>query len=213
MGREQPPLDYDGAPQGHLVVTGTVLWRVHSLRRLPGQFKPAGAGLATGRFDGTPGDPYPTLYVAFDEVTALAEVLLRSVPFDREGWRHLPYETVRERRLSAVRATEELRVVNLIDSDGLSAVCQNEWLISCPEKDFPHTREWASWLRAQDPGAAGIIWTTRRRLVHRSLILFGDRASGLEAAGLRHTDLGEPDGLAQVNAWLRPFRASVNPPL
>ncbi|MDF5757505.1 RES family NAD+ phosphorylase [Spongiactinospora sp. TRM90649] len=212
MGRELPPLDYDGAPHGMLLSPDTVLWRVHSATRAPGSFKPARVELSTGRFDCTEEDPYPSLYVAFDKTTALTEVLLRSLPFERRGHRYLPYETIRGRRLTALRVTGELRLVNLISGGGLGAVCQDEWLIHSAEKDFAYTRQWARWLRGVDPAAAGIIWTTRRNLVRRSVVLFGDRAFGLEPADLPAVDLDGPEGHLEVNELLRPFRASVNRP-
>ncbi|MFC6084712.1 hypothetical protein [Sphaerisporangium aureirubrum] len=59
---------------------------------------------------------------------------------------------------------------------------------------------------------AGFIWSTRRNLSEQSVVLFGDRAPGLKPADLPAVELGTDAGLTQVNEWLRPFRASVEPP-
>jgi hypothetical protein len=203
VGRELPPADYDGVPHAHLLPTGTVLWRVHSAHRAPADFKPG--GLARGRFDGGAEDPYGSLYLAFDEVTALIEVLLRNIDFGRRGFRHVQRHIIANRRLSAVRTTDELRLIDLSTGDALAAVCQDAWLIHCGESDFTHTRAWARWLRATDEKAAGMVWTTRRNLVQRSVVLFADRTTALEPAGLPQIDL-EP---RYVNAVLRRFRARV----
>ncbi|MFI6324085.1 RES family NAD+ phosphorylase [Nonomuraea sp. NPDC050556] len=207
MGLELPPLDHDVSPLGYLLAPDTILWRVHTKGRVPGGFKPS--ALASGRFDCTDDDPYPSLYLAFDEPTALTEVLLRSVPFGRRGHRYLPYETVRNRQISAVRTTRELRLVDLRSGRALAAACQDEWLVHCEERHFGHTRQWASWLRERDPAASGFVWWTRRNLSKASMVLFGDRPTFLEPAHLPTVELGTEGGLVQVNEWLRQFRASV----
>ncbi|GII61459.1 hypothetical protein Skr01_15440 [Sphaerisporangium krabiense] len=212
MGRHDPPVDYDGHPHALLLPAGSVLWRVHSRHRPAEAFKPYRREYALGRFDGGDDDPYGTLYLASDEVTAVAEVLMRGLPYGRTGHRFVPYDAVRGRRLSAVRVTAELRLIDLVRGAALGAVCQDDWLIYCAESEFDKTRRWASWLRAQDGLAAGMMWTTRRNLVNRSVVLFADRGAALEPASLPAVDLDSGPGLDWLNEHLRQFRTSVNRP-
>ncbi|GAB3968076.1 hypothetical protein GCM10029978_036780 [Actinoallomurus acanthiterrae] len=214
MPDEGLPDFYVGPPHAELLPPRTVLWRVHRRKRSPLEFKPYDARFAHGRFDGSEDDPYPTMYAAFQQSTAITEVLLRSVPFERREHRILPFAAVRDRDLSALVVTKELRMITLTSTRALAAVCQDEWLIHCEHRAFRRTRNWAGWLRTVAPDAHGIIWTTRRDLPERSALFFGDRCDekAFGGSGLASVRLDNEEGLSWLNATLDPYRASVGPP-
>ncbi|HUP21817.1 MAG TPA: RES family NAD+ phosphorylase [Thermoanaerobaculia bacterium] len=101
------PQSYDGTPHRLVLPAGKQLCRVHQCSFGPTGFNPRRApveGIGGGRFDGTDEDPYPFLYAAGDVGTAVAEALLRDLPFDDQGARHLP-------RVGRQVAEDELRHV------------------------------------------------------------------------------------------------------
>ncbi|WP_254552270.1 RES family NAD+ phosphorylase [Kitasatospora sp. MMS16-BH015] len=197
---------------------GTELWRCHATKYAGAEFNPVRADLHFGgsRFDGTSLDPYPYLYAAPDRVTALAEVLLRSIPFDgRTGTRLIPYARVAGRSLSALRTTRDLCLVRLVSEEDLARVCQDSWLLETEGPGYAQTRRWAGELRARVAEADGLLWQSRRHRPRTALVLFGDRC-GREAV----TDdpgsslaLDSPEGTAEANRLLAPLRAALVPPL
>jgi hypothetical protein len=154
------------------------------------------------------------MYAACQESTALAEVMLRSVPFQRKEHRILSYDAVSRRRLSPIVTQAELRLISVTSTRNLAAVCQDDWLIFSSPVDFPKTRAWTRWLRTLDPHAHGIIWTTRRDLPEKSLLLFGDRCvpGDIQQSELGARDLDTASGLLWVNEKLKPYRASIEVP-
>ncbi|WJV44694.1 RES family NAD+ phosphorylase [Streptomyces flavofungini] len=217
-----PPSAYRFQPHWEVLPAGSHLWRMHSSRYAAGQFKPFDAhDRAPGRFHGTPEDPYPCLYAATDPETALAETLLRSVPFDREtSMRLIPWAAVRGKSLNAVRTRCELRLVSLCSGAALAAVCQDHLLLESegPEH-YAGTRLWAREIRAQVPDAMGMVWGSRRNPSQRALVLFGDRVADLAdgpLAALPHRgipDLGSPGGIKEANQLLEPLRSAIKEPL
>ncbi|MEV7008517.1 RES family NAD+ phosphorylase [Streptosporangium sp. NPDC051022] len=212
MPRQIPPNKHDGHPHRLLLPKGTPLWRVHDRKRPCEAFTPARihSGLGGGRFDGTVEEEYGHCYLAYEQSTALAECLLRSVLFDDAGPRLLPYETVRGRRLSLVETRRELTLTSLASTPALAAVAQDEWLIQAQPPDYPLTRQWAHWLRRNDPSTAGLDWISRRDLPNRSIVLFEDRCGPLPLAPTPlYVDLDTGEGLNHLNVMLRPYRAHV----
>jgi hypothetical protein len=228
------PSVYRFRPHWEVLPAGTRLWRMHSSRFAAEEFKPFDPNdRAPGRFHGTPEDPYPCLYAATDAETALAETLLRSVPFDlKTGMRLVPWASVRGKSLNVVRTRRELKLVSLCSGAALAAVCQDHLLLESegPEH-YAGTRLWAREIRAHAPEAMGMVWDSKRNPSRQALVLFGDRladcADGpsagpsaglsdgpLEALPYRSIlDLGAPDGIKEANQLLEPLRAAIKEPL
>ncbi|WP_353940748.1 RES family NAD+ phosphorylase [Streptomyces sp. HUAS MG91] len=216
------PSAYRFQPHWEVLPVGTQLWRMHSSRFAADEFKPFQPDdRAPGRFHGTPEDPYPCLYAAVDAETALAETLLRSVPFDREtGMRLVPWSAVRGKSLHAVRTRCELRLVSLCSGPALAAVLQDNTLLENEGREhYATTRQWAREVRAQVPEAMGMIWGSKRNPARRALVLFGDRLAGPVDGPLAPlpyrsiADLGSPDGIKEANQLLEPLRSAIKEPL
>jgi hypothetical protein len=172
-----PPARLRGMPNRVLLPAGTRLWRVHQRRYPSDAFNPQGANehFGGGSFDSTRSDPYPFLYAAFTGTTAVAEVLLRGLPFDDRGARILPRKMLAGRRLSVVELTGDVTLVALLSALDLAAVGQDEWLVQAEAAAYGQTRHWAHWLRHQATWAQGFIWPSKRNLPEHAVVLFGDR--------------------------------------
>ncbi|MET9296634.1 RES family NAD+ phosphorylase [Streptomyces sp. NPDC003077] len=216
-GNVSPAL-YAMRPNIYELPAGTTWWRVHNKTRSPEQFNPVSVDAHFGgnRFDGTSYDPYPYLYLASDPTTALAETLLRSLDFDTEsGMRLVPYAAVARKSLSMVRARCDQQLISLVSEEDLAAVCQDSWLLETDGDGYAKTRRWASEMRAQAPGAAGLIWQSRRHRPRLASVLFHDRCGDESLTGVpvpEFQDLGSPTGIAAVNRLLAPLRAAVVSP-
>ena len=86
MPNYPPPDHCSGEPRESVLPTGLTISRVHSSEFAATSFNPrlAKSPFKGGRFDGTPDDPYPFLYAAEEDDAAVAEALLRDVPFDTQ---------------------------------------------------------------------------------------------------------------------------------
>jgi hypothetical protein len=171
---DHPP----GKPVLITLAAGTRLCRVHEAGLAPTAF---GAMLAPadgpgGRFDATEADPYPYLYAADDESTAIDEALLRDHPAAAiEAWM-LPRAAVRNRCLSWLETTRPLRLVALRSEPELAAVGQDEWLVTASARASDRTRAWGHAIRRFSPRARGFAWPSRRHPQSCTLyIFFGDR--------------------------------------
>jgi hypothetical protein len=200
-----------------LLSAGTRLWRVHKKYRSCSDFKSveSDAHFGGGRFDSSPGDAYPYLYAAPEQQTALLETLVRAVPFNDKGSRLIRRAAITDQRISALEPVQDLNLIGLLTTADLAAACQDEWLVYSSPSDYPQTRRWAQWLRAQAPWAQGFVWPSRRDLGRRSLVLFGDRLPdrALRDALGGSVDLDDAAGAAWINTQLAPYRISVKPPL
>ncbi|MFE7107973.1 RES family NAD+ phosphorylase [Streptomyces sp. NPDC057575] len=205
-------------PRLKAIPAGTELWRVHKSKYRADQFNPTLADIHFngGRFEGTFLDPYHSLYVGDCALTAVAESVLRSVPWNG-GRRVVPYATVEGRALSVLRTTRELTVVSLIKEADLAAVQQNADLLD-DERSYAKARRWASEIRAQSPEAMGLVWQSRRNRPESAIVLFHDRfddrhGKALEVLPERGiADLGSSEGLKEVNRLLDPLWAEVSEP-
>jgi RES domain len=211
-----PPASGQALPQRTVVPAGTLLWRVHKQGRPVTTFNPAGADplFGGGRFDATSVDTYPFLYAAAEQQTALLETLVRGIPFDNKGKRYIRRVAIKGTRITALRPSRDLTLVALRTHADLAAVCQDEWLVHADPPDYPQTRHWGHWLRAQAPWADGFIWPSRRDLGRESLILFGDRCDPweLEEVPGSAIDLDDRDGAQWLNQCLTAYRISIRPP-
>ncbi|MEV8624444.1 RES family NAD+ phosphorylase [Streptomyces sp. NPDC051079] len=217
MSGQIPPSGARMRPVVHELTAGTRLWRLH-LHRYGGQeFNPrlAHEFFRGSRFDGTEQDPYASLYAALDPVTALSEVLLRSVDFDdATGTRLVPWAQASRYRLSVLRTTEDLTLVDLTTAEGLAGVWQDSWLVDCEEPDYPKTRYWARLIRRHCPEPAGLLWQSKRCRPRPALQLFGDRCEEkrLRAEPEAALRLDDPGDVREVNALLEPLRARISVP-
>lgn len=211
-----PPDTYLDEPNHYFLPEGSRLWRVHHQCRKSAEFNdmPADRHFGGGRFDATDDDPYPYLYAALTATTALAETLIRSLPFGHGQKRILPRKAVAGRRLCPLEITTGLALISLVTHADLAAVRQDEWLVQADPRDYAFTRRWAHWLHGQAPWAHGLIWSSRRDLGERSVILFGDRcpvgALGPVPSGCQ--DLDDIAGAAILNTMLAPYRVQIRPP-
>jgi RES domain len=186
MPNEAPPKHARPSPRFFQLPAGSFLWTVASATSPPDSvFRPPpvplelGGRPPSGRFDPTPDCPYPYSYAAFDDLTALCEVLLRDVGYNAP-LRYLPRETVAGRRLILLETLRPLWLIRLLDAADLAAACQDSWLVHAERTDYGITRLWAHWLRdSTDPdgsGApAGIVWRSKRQPSGRAVLFFGDR--------------------------------------
>jgi hypothetical protein len=212
-----PPDRYRGTPARRSLAAGTVLWRVHldQFEALSFNSRPANRHWGGGRFDCTPDEWYPFLYAGLSEETALAERLLRDLPFRGNGHkRTVPHELLVGRQLHALRVKQELTLISLISAPDLAAIRQEDWwLVDAEGKDYAFTRLWAHWLRQVAPWAQGLIWSSRRNR-ESAIVLFGDRCPGsaLELASLPGRSLEDDDGIKFLNDKLAPYEARICPP-
>lgn len=216
-----PLIEFELRPNHYVIPAGTELWRVHQSKYAPNQFSPKLADIhfGGGRFEGTLLDPYHSLYLADTPLTALAESVLRSRPFELPvGMRRIPYSTVRRRSLSGLRTRYELDLVSLIDGKDLAAVCQDSRLLE-DESNYAKARRWSSEIRAQAPDAMGLIWESRRDRSQLALVLFHDRFEQCDGEPLEVLpdrgipDLGSQEGVKKANEILAPLRAMISEPM
>ncbi|MEU6664901.1 RES family NAD+ phosphorylase [Streptomyces sp. NPDC046727] len=214
MAGQLPPEGVAMKPLRHTLTAGTVLWRCHEERYAAGEFNPnvAHEFFKGGRFDPTEHDPYPYLYAALDPVTALSEVLLRSVEFGDDGVRQIPWAEASRYVLSAVRTTADLSLVDLTTAEGLAAVWQDDWLIDT--KEYAGTRYWVRVIRERCDDVQGLCWTSKRCRPRKALQLFQDRCPDvpLDPRPRECLRLASADDVRRVNRLLAPLHAVVSAP-
>ncbi|WP_030349032.1 RES family NAD+ phosphorylase [Streptomyces sp. NRRL S-1022] len=214
MAGQLPPEGVEMAPLRHSLPAGTVLWRCHEEQFGAGEFNPnvAHEFFKGSRFDPTEKDPYPYLYAALDPVTALSEVLLRSVEFGDDGVRQIPWAQASRYVLSAVRTTADLSLADLTTAEGLAAVWQDDWLIDTTE--YAGTRYWVRVIRERCTGVQGLWWTSKRCRPRPALQLFQDRCpdAPLDRRPLECLRLASADDVRRVNRLLAPLHAVVSAP-
>ncbi|MFF8731205.1 RES family NAD+ phosphorylase [Streptomyces sp. NPDC015171] len=215
-----PMIDLKLRPNRRVIPAGTELWRVHLSRYAPDEFNPRLADIHFdgGRFDGTVLDQYHCLYLAESALTALAESVLRSRPFDLPaGDRTIPYRTVWQRSLSCLRTRSDLTLVSLVSGADLAGVCQDTAFLE-DESNYARARRWSSEIRAQASDAMGLIWESRRNRSEHALVLYHDRCAGPAGAPLEVlpergvADLGSAAGRERANELLAPLRARIAEP-
>jgi hypothetical protein len=204
-------------PRRRTVPAGSLLWRVtrepEALRDAPAPtstplFWPGSRAVgrarprSAGRFDPCRDHEYSYSYVALDDLTALAETLLRDVVFDGLR-RSLPAAEARNRRLILLEAVRELSLISLVSLEDLAAARQDTWLVQADESDYGLTRCWGHWLRECAADADGLVWRSRRNPDGMAVLLFGDRCDGaLRLSGLGYRRLDTQDGLQWLNGRL-----------
>ncbi|GAA4239871.1 hypothetical protein GCM10022254_62360 [Actinomadura meridiana] len=216
MPYAEPPRQFRPVPHMRLLKAGERLWRVHDRKYDAASVNPnpSDDNFGGGRFDGTDRDPFPAYYAGLEAGTALAETLLRDVPFNDRGFRTVRRARVHGRRASVVETTDALRLVDLCSGEALAAVAQDTWLVQAESAEYHATRRYASWIREHVPDAQGLIWPSKREGGRPALVLFRDRCPD----GTLVTDpdagqnLDDLEGAAWINQQLAPYRARVTIP-
>jgi RES domain len=170
-GHSAPPAELPGAPQIEPVRAGTALWRVHAGAYAATQFKPVAprSSYEGGRFDAlADGDPY--LYAGDSPECAIAEVWDRDIGPGAEQ-RFIPEASLQGRVLSQLRLKTDLLVID-VSVPAASQFGQTAWLTTCDAHEYPHTRQWAAWLRQKGPPHAGFVWRSRRDLGRHSYVFY-----------------------------------------
>lgn len=171
-----PPEHRDYNP--HQLPAGTPLIRIHQSTYdsteffIPDFSDPDRVG---GRFDSTADDPYGFLYAASDDITAVAEVLLRDLPAYGDGSRPVQRSQLLNRSISCIEPQSDLMLVSLQSGPDLGAVGQDTWLTTAPAQDYPTTQSWSTAIRQWAPQADGIIWHSRFNPPGKSYIFYSDR--------------------------------------
>ncbi|GAA3199207.1 RES family NAD+ phosphorylase [Actinocorallia longicatena] len=212
----EPPAKYVPTPELVTLSRGTRLWRVHGTGHGAGSFNPGPAddNFGGNRFDGTRSAPYPFLYAGFNPATALAETLLRDLPFDEKGIRRILRGQVADRRATSLRVRRDLVLVSLLTEEALNALAQDHWLIDAPQSDYHRTRRWAAWIRKHAPGAHGMVWPSLRRRGDKAVVLFGDRCEPTDSLFTVGTsvDLTDVRGAQWINYQVARARARIRLP-
>ncbi|MZE76872.1 RES family NAD+ phosphorylase [Streptomyces xinghaiensis] len=217
MAGHAPPEGARMEPLVRVVPAGTELYRCHRDTRPPGSFNPSRQHtfFDGDRFGATEQDPFVYLYAALDPVTALSEVLLRSVRFDGPAaQRRIPWARASRYCLSVLRTTTDLALVDLMSAEGLAAVWQDSWLVDAERDDYAKTRYWVRLIREHAPDVQGLVWQSKRHRPREALQLFGDRCGEhpLEPVPERTVDLRTEEGVAEARRLLGPVRATVSEP-
>jgi RES domain. len=215
MAKALPPTDCpspDG-PKITIVPVETVWWRIHDAAYAPVSFRDTGAeekrrDPAThgeeGRFDCQVGE-YGYLYLGETKKSAIAEAFLRGPVVKDPGARFMRRARTAGRVLSRMEFTADLPLVDLCGAAGLGRVGQDAWLSACDEPDYPITQRWASAIRRWAPGAAGLVWMSKRDNTHRAAVLFADRLSPMAIAGRPVRALDDPLGLTMMSKVMSEF--------
>jgi hypothetical protein len=223
MPADSPPKNVRPQPRYTELPAGSFLWRVTKqpspaaggpvspFRSLPADLADYDPRLG-GRFDPTPECPYLYCYAAYDDVTAICEVLMRDVGFEGPQ-RFLLKRDITGRRLVILETRKPLWLVTLQDAADLAAAGQDCWLVHAESTSYRLTRQWAHWLRESEApdgnGPAGLVWQSKRALGGRATLLFGDRCQDsvvCSSFGERQLD---GDGLDWLNLRLSQLRTQV----
>ncbi|MFF4841449.1 RES family NAD+ phosphorylase [Streptomyces collinus] len=215
MAGHAPPAGAQMEPLVRTLPAGTELYRCHRTGRPPESFNPSRqhAYFDGDRFGATEQDPFAYLYAALDPVTALSEVLLRSVRFGGPGaQRRIPWAQASRYSLSVLRTTADISLVDLRSAEGLASVWTDSWLVDAEREDYPKTRYWVRLIREQAPFVQGLLWQSKRHRPREALQLFGDRCGAvpLEPVDGRTVCLRTEDGAAEARRLLSPVRATIS---
>ena len=209
MPRGSPPAICPGRPVLVPLAAGTVLYRLHSSALAPDEFNVTISSdpRKGGRFDSNDGS-YSYLYAGEDLAVAIAETLVRDLPFGPAPPRIIPFAHVMGRKLSAITIGSDLDLVGLHGAN-LGQVGQDTWLTKCPAADYPLTREWAKSIREWVPTAQGFVWRASRDEDRFAHVLFGDRVSAGAISGTVKMSADSGAGLILVRAVLQKHNVTL----
>ena len=169
-----------------MLVSGTVVHRVHALEFPGNAFNPCKGG--PSRFapiQNQRGECVPSLYAATSVKAAIFETLFHDIPLQAR-WKTIPRTNVEARKHTTLQLRRDLWLVSL------RAPALLKWkipsaLVWGPPKQYVATALWAKAIHDQFPDAQGLIWTSRRCDPHSAMLLFGGRTveSDLQVVSVR----------------------------
>lgn len=199
--RPEPPQATELSPATEVVPAGTQLVRLHHRRFGPTAFNPTED--AEGRFRPIyeEGEVVPTAYLAGDQETALAEVLLRGVDALAAGNEPRLYRRdVEEVSMAGIEVTRELRLARL-RGQGLTRLrVRRAQLIEVGRDDYPYTARWAQVLYECEERFDGTAWTSHQNDSGLAMMLWEGRVDPGRDLGMtgEAQDLDREPGLDQV---------------
>ena len=209
-----PPTQFNGTPNRFPLSAGTPLWRVHKEIHPADEFNPnpiaqdPAGELAGGRFDSTSEDPYPFLYAAGDDSTAVAEKLLRDLRTDESGMRALPSQAVTGLCVSQINIESNLELVSLRSGHDLAAIGIDTRLTIGPSTEYPVTRRWSAAIREWADWALGLTWRSGREPDGFAFVFFGDRIGAGEIVTSANSSSGA-DAFDLITLILSPYNVAV----
>lgn len=225
MPSDIPPVEVIDDLVHHTIPSGSLLWRVmrrdhihraslFNPRLAPLEADPDAKDKETpyGRFDAVETDRYGYCYAALDDLTAIAETLLRDVRFAARV-RSIPVKDVSGRTLAVYETLGPLALVALTTSAELARARQDPWLVQADPDEYTQTQRWGHWLRRCAPDAHGFIWPSRRNPGGRCVVLFDDRGAQarLSLRPLLERDVDGGGGLEWLNRRLEELNTIVDP--
>lgn len=209
-----PPPRCPGAIVFRHLEAGSRVWRVHSSRWDADSFNPSAAPsvLRGGRFDSVDGS-FAYTYVGEDEEAAVAETIMRDLPFD--GHPRIVLKTrFEDKFVTGVEVLRQLSLVSLLGAD-LTQVGQDLWLTKCDADEYLLTRAWSAAIRGWAPNADGFVYRCRHDEERLAYVLFDDgdvpvsRARGSLRATLDTLSLRSPGGLEVLRRVASRHNASL----
>lgn len=157
-------------------------WRVHPFDPATGTYAPTAfndSAKADARFSpllDAGGSVVPSIYAADRLEGALMESVLHNAPFPSTGYQHdFKLDRTGSYHASQIGTTRPLTLVDLT-TPGLQAMgLVPSDLFESNKRDYPRTRQWADWFRAQCPTAHGLYWISRRYNESAVIVLWADR--------------------------------------
>jgi RES domain len=172
----EPPPPAELLPAIELIPAGSKPVRLYQRRFGPTAFNPTEE--AEGRFRPVhdDGQVVPTAYLAGDQETALAEVLLRGVDALAAGLEPRLYRRqVEEVSMAGIEVTREFRLARL-RGQGLTRLhVRREELIDVGPDDYPYTARWAQALYESEERFDGIAWTSHQNDAGLAMMLWEGR--------------------------------------
>ncbi len=208
MGLINPPMSCPGVPAIFGLRQGAQLVRIHSDTLGPLEFNPNPATdpLKGGRFDSlAPNESF--LYAGETYGVAVAEMLLRDVGTTPSPV-ILPAAKLRGRRISFLKTTVDLSLVDMTTTAALNQLGPGLLLISTEAFEYEQTRKWGERIRQWLPDVAGFVWPSRRLREQHALVLF-DYGGRLPVNALRLTSTQRLDA-PLPRGWIRSFLLKHN---
>ena len=152
------------------------VFRVHPARYEPKIFNASRAADArfSPLFDNS-GNVIPTLYAGSTLDCALMETVFHDVPFAKGIKTVSKDDYIGGRVFSRLELTRDLFLVDLRTIALRKLGVMRTQLIDTHKSQYTISRQWAQALHSQNPGAEGLLWTSRQDDTGSAMILFGDR--------------------------------------
>lgn len=182
----EPPADLHARRLAlRTLAAGTLLWRIHDLRREPVWYGPAPGAPPTHRFDAPDGE-FHVCYLGLSPAASFAETFLRN-----PGYRLVDASTLATRSLTPLVTTRHLRVVRFHGPEAARIGATAE---VAHARDYPLARRWSHALWSHPKAPDGILYRSRHDDDEVCLALFDRAGEVLSEAGpprplLYHSEL------------------------